>query len=344
MSRGSSGEEVMLSERRLQEKDIEDPLAPQPEDPRGYKQPSAAAVLGHSDSGDIEQEQDFISSVVSQRQGPRVHWGNLPKRGDEVENSIRQKGRKLREDEICTEKQLLSVNTEQLKGELSEEKTLSEEPSVEEASAKLNLCSLSETPAAPLPFDPDLFTSPTCKDSTLSTVSSCFPSSTPVIVNQDNSNKDLTRLNITQVGVSKRGAAGLQNLLKKHSSEAKADSIQLNLLKGLERTLKDWCTEATLQFLYGTDPFADVRGEKEEELDEDDLDDEDVQEIDVEVPKRPSATVPDYETLRKDTQQLELRVRDFYKGTLILPEEVAEKTGDEVSEEDREEVRGKIKT
>lgn len=327
----------MLSERQLQEKDIEDPLAAQPEDPRGYKQHSAAADLGYSESGDIEQEQDFISSVVSQQQGPRVHWGNLPKRGDEAENSIRQRGQKLREDEISTEKQLLSVNMEQLKGEVSEEKTLSEEPSVEEASAKLNLCSLSETPA-PLPLDSALFTSPTCKDSNLSTASNCFPSSTPVNVNQDNSNKDLTRLNITQVAVSKRGAEGLRNLLRKHSSEAKTDSIQPNVLKRLERTLKDWCTEATLQFLYGTDhsgpPFADVGGEKEEELDEDDLDDEDVQETGVKELKRPSAVVPDYETLRKDTQHLQLRVRDFYKGTLILPEEVEEKTRDEVSEED----------
>lgn len=379
----------MLSERRLHEKDIEDPLAAQPEDLRSSQEYSPSADLRHSDSSDIEQEQDFVSSVVSQRQGPRVHWGDLPKYTDEdsageqgkVERRKTQRSEgdekeveghrsrdaeregKLREDENRQEshscktgvemdaekpKQLLSLNTEKSNGEqVSEEIGSSEEPSVEEAASKLNLCSLSETHTAPLPVDStptraDLLTSPPCKDST---GSKHLPSSTLNNTNQDSHKAALTILNITQVGMSKRGAAGLRDLLKNHTSGAKPDSIRLNLLDCLRRTLKNWCTEATLKFLYGAghspaSPFTDVRGEKEEELDEDDLADEDAQGIDAGVLKRASAAVPDYETLRKETQQLELRVKGFYKGTWILPEKVEEVPGDKVSEGGNGEKRG----
>lgn len=88
---GSSGEEVKLLERRLQEEDIDDPLSAQSEDPPSSLQHSAAADLSHSESSDIEQEQDFVSSVVSQHQGPKVHWGDLPKRRDEDKNGERGK-------------------------------------------------------------------------------------------------------------------------------------------------------------------------------------------------------------------------------------------------------------
>lgn len=51
---------------------------------------------------------------------------------------------------------------------------------------------------------------------------------------------------------------------------------------------------------------------------------------------RPSAAAPDYETLRRETQMLELRVQEFYRGVCVLPEEVQthaveEKTHSEVS-------------
>lgn len=379
MSSGSSGEEVILLERRLQEKDIEDPLAAQPEDPRSSQQRSTAVDLSHSDSSDIEQEQDFVSSVVSQRQGPRVHWGDLPKRTDEDNKGERGKveRRKTRskgeeeeveghqsqdaeregklEDENRQEtrpcqtgvemnaekpKRLLSLNTEKPNGEkVSEEMSLSEEPSVKEATSRLNMCSLSEAHIAPLPVEStpkqaDL-TSPPCKDSNPSTEGKPLRSSTLMNSSEDSNKTALKSLNITQVGMSKRGAAGLRDLLKNHTAGAKPDSIRLNLLESLGRTLKDWCTEATLKFLYGAghspgSPFTHVREEKEEEeLDEDDLDDEDAQGIDAGVLKRASAAVPDYETLQKETQQLDLRVKEFYKGTWILPEE---SSGDGVSE------------
>ncbi len=369
-------------EKRLQEEDIENPLAAQPEDPRSSQQRSAAADLSHSESSDIEQEQDFVSSVVSQRQGPRVHWGDLPKRtdedksdergkmeirrkqrreGDEEEVEGRQSGEgKMRGDEnrqAGTDaeklKELLSLNTDKPNGEkVPEEKGFPDEPSVEEAAAELKMCSLSETVTHTAPVDStatqaNLLTSPPCKDST---ESKHLPSST-LNTTQENHNAALNGqpgLNITQVGMSKRGAAGLRDILKNHTSGARPRSIRLTLLECLKRTLKEWSTDETLRFLYGADhslgsPFADVKEEKEEEeeLDEDDLDDEvadeDGEGVDAAPQTLASAAAPDYEVLQKERQQLELRVREFYKGTWVLPEEVEEPHGNKVSEGEREE-------
>ncbi|XP_008277394.1 putative RNA polymerase II subunit B1 CTD phosphatase rpap2 [Stegastes partitus] len=369
---GSSGEEVKLSERCLKEEDIENPLAAQPEDLSTSQQRPAAAE--HSDSSDGEQEQDFVSSVVSQQQRPRVHWGDLPKRTDgdgkgaqgDMERRSKQARKGSKEEmelyqqqntekegqtrkEVRTDaekpKQLHRTNTDQA---VKEQKDLPDEASVEEATAKLNLCSLSETvnhnislPVESTPqgeHTPSL-TSPSVIESKPPTESKRFPSS----ANQNSHNTALANqagLNITQVGMSKRGAAGLRDLLKTHAGEAKPDTLHLNLLEGLRATLKEWCTDETLKFLYGADhslgsPFVDVQEEKEEvedELDEDDLED-DV--IDAGEQKKLSAAAPDYETLKRDTQQLELRVSEFYKGTWVLPEEVQEVNGNPVTVQDQ---------
>ncbi|XP_062285700.1 putative RNA polymerase II subunit B1 CTD phosphatase rpap2 [Scomber scombrus] len=358
---GSSGEEVRLSERRLQEQDIEDPLAAQLEETHSSEQHSAAAGLSHSDNSDGEQEQDFVSSVVSQRQGPRVHWGDLPKRTDEDEKGEQEKMErrkiqngegdkeempphesqnqekegKMRADE--NRKESFGCETEkpkQLHTVDGNQKPKDERGCVEEATAKMDLCSLSEpvTHTAPPPVD----SAPSQADH-----------NTPP--QADLPSSPLTPgLNISQVGMSRRGAAGLRDLLKSHSAEENSNSIRLNLLKCLRRTLKEWSTDETLRFLYGTDhslgsPFADVKEEKkeeDEELDEDDLEDEVSEEdgggIDVGVQKRPSAATPDFKTLKKETQQLELRVKEFYKGTWIVPEEEEEEPkGNKVTVQDK---------
>lgn len=265
LSSGSLGEEVILLEKRLHEKDIEDP---QPEQLHSSEMFSAEDDLNHNDR---EQEQDFISRVFSQPQGRRVHWDSLPKTTEAMSSS--------------------------------------EDASVEEATSGMSVCSLSENSVSPPLTDSDPMTSPPSKEN------KCPPST-----------GDLTSLKITQVGVSKRGAAGLQDLLRKHS-EAKPDALQQNLLMCLRGTLKEWCTESTLDLLYGADrppestPFTDTGEEKEEELDEDDLDDDAAEGVDATGPKKAPSSVPDFETLRKDTQEFELRVREFYKGTWTLPDE-----------------------
>lgn len=267
----SVGEEVMLL-NRLQEKDIEDP---QPEQPCSSEMFSAEDDLNHNYS---DQEQEFLSRVLSEPQGRRVHWGSLS----------------------------------------TEATSSSEDTGVEEVTSEMTACRLSGDSVTPPIMDSDPMTSPPPK------VSQCPPST-----------RDLTSLKISRVGVSKSGAAGLQDVLRKHSG-TKPDSLQQNLLMGLRDTLKDWCTESTLDLLYGaghppeSNIFTDAGEEKEEELDEDDLDDDDAEDIDATGPKKAPSSVPDFETLRKDTQEFELRVREFYKGTWILPDE-EEKPGKRVS-------------
>ncbi|XP_041848566.1 putative RNA polymerase II subunit B1 CTD phosphatase rpap2 isoform X2 [Melanotaenia boesemani] len=334
---GRSGEEVMLSEKCLNKEDIENPS----EELHSSLQTPAGVV--HSDSSDDEEEQDFVSSVVSQQQKPRVHWGDLPKHKDnkeegqwEAERTKKQTRGRCKEATECQSqnrgnveskemhaeesRELHKVNTDQ---EVQEEQDLPEVSGVDEAFSKLNLCSITETET----ILPETKQSENKPSSTL----------TPAYQdNQTTASSSPPGLNITQVGMSKRGAAGLRHLLK--NQEAKPDSVRLSLIECLRRTLKEWSTEETLRFLYGADhslgsPFADVKEEKEE-LDEDDIEDV-VMAADAGVQKRPSATTPDYETLQKDTQQLEVRVRDFYKGTWILPEEVQELNGNEVTVQDQ---------
>ncbi|AWP04336.1 putative RNA polymerase II subunit B1 CTD phosphatase RPAP2 isoform 2 [Scophthalmus maximus] len=306
---GRSGEEVMLSVRPLQKKDIENLPTAQPEEPHASQQYHAADGLSHShsDSRDMEQEQDFVSSVVSQQQGRRVHWGDLPKRTDGDD-----KGK---------------------------------ESSVEEATAKMNVCSLSETVTQTL--SPPVNSTPAPAEHTTALISPPFidskpptenkplPSLTPTTTHLNSNNTTVPTqpgLSITQVGMSKKGAAGLRDLLKNHTVASKPDSVRQNLLECLRRTLKEWSTDETLKFLYGADhpldyPFTDVREEAdgEEELDEDDFEEglsvEDGRGADAGALMGPPAAAPDYKTMRKETQQLELRVREFYKGTWILPEE-----------------------
>ncbi|XP_034071263.1 putative RNA polymerase II subunit B1 CTD phosphatase rpap2 isoform X2 [Gymnodraco acuticeps] len=347
---GSSGEEVRLKVQRLTEEDIEN--AAPAEEPLSSEQ-GPADGLPHSESSDTEQEQDFVSSVVSQRQGPRVHWGDLPKRTDE-EHKEEKERRKKREGKIKREsrtevetdgkKQPSSLRTDTPHVEQAPE----EVASVEEAIAKLNLYNLSETHAAPPSVHSttkaqhaNLFASLPCEDSNSSTEGKHLPFSTLINSNQDDTASNIQPgLNITQVGMSKRGAAGLRDLFKNHAvAAAQPDSIRLNQLESLRRTLKEWGTEETLKFLYGADHshsaafhgVKEVEEDKEEELDEDDLEDED----DDGGQERPSAAAPDYQALRQETQQAEIRVREFYKGSRTLPEK-KEQQGNEGVDEDED--------
>lgn len=373
MFSGSSGEEVFLSERRLQEDDIEHPAPAQPEHPHSSQQLCPAGGLSHSDSSDIEQEQDFVSSVFSQRQGPRVHWGDLPKRTDEDEKGKLQRRKKdnSRVDEeemeenqsrdleklsygerkelnVCETKvkaeaeQLHVVNTDLTQ---QEERESPEEPAVEEAAAKMSLCTLSETVTSSV----HLLPADSTPAHTEHTTDSEPPEAPAADLNsQRRTGCDQPGLNITQVGMSKKGAAGLRDLLKNHTAAPKPNTIHLNLLECLRETLRDWSTDETLKFLYGADhslgsPFPDLReeggGDKDEELDEDDLEDDVTaggEGGDAGVRKRPTAAVPDFDMLKKETQQQELRVREFYKGTWILPEEVQAPNVNKVSEGGRE--------
>ncbi|XP_033838770.1 putative RNA polymerase II subunit B1 CTD phosphatase rpap2 [Periophthalmus magnuspinnatus] len=276
---GSSGEEVKLSERHLQEEDIENPLPTQIDPHKSSLQPEE---LNHS--YDSEHEQDFVSSVVFKKTGPKVHWGDLPKCNDRNTQSAVACDEKLKEND----KQEVNGNT----------------VSLDEATTRLHLCSLSENNAE--------------SNINSKTENSNFDRKQEELPPDEIEN---TSLIITQVGMSKKGAEGLRNLLKQHKS--KPDSIQQNLLEYLKKTLNEWGTDETLVFLYGSErsagmSFSEVmEGEKEEEvLDEDDIDDE-------EEVNRGGVTkvTPDYEPLKREMELMKLKVKEFYKGSWEIEED-----------------------
>lgn len=323
VSSGSSGVEVKLSVERLQEEDIEKPLPAQLE----AAHDSGLENKDCKRSDESENEQDFVSSIVSQRTGPRVHWGDLPKCHDPDEkprenNVERTRNKALNVDKIRKEDEKQVTNGKE------------EEKELDETTTRLKLCTLSETIS-------EEKINPGCDNSPNPTIETPQHVTSPQnFTNTDNSAKASDGFCITQVGMSKKGAAGLRNLVKQH--QAKPELIRHSLLECLKKTLREWSTDETLAFLYGSQhslgkPFAEVQEEVEaEELDEDDI--EEVQEEgDREGDERPTAAAPDFETLKKEAQEMELRVREFYKGTWVLPDddvEVREET------EETDSVRG----
>ncbi|NXM63582.1 RPAP2 phosphatase, partial [Illadopsis cleaveri] len=145
---------------------------------------------------------------------------------------------------------------------------------------------------------------------------------------------------IVFLGVSKRGAEHLKRTLA-NSAEHKNPELRHpvnskgSLLEVLRQTLMEWRTEETLKFLYGpnytslwsSEYIASVKQETEE-LDEDDLDTaDDLDTVAVGEPENslnyslPFTSsggivkpVPSYEKLKEETEFLELRVKEFYKG------------------------------
>ncbi|KAM8839526.1 putative RNA polymerase II subunit B1 CTD phosphatase rpap2 [Synchiropus picturatus] len=296
---GSFGEEVLLSERRLQEDDIENPQAAHPAD---SQQQTAADLPSHSDGSDDENDQDFVSSVVSQRPKPKVHWGDLPKRSDKNNGMVKKKKEMNHENTPCPKEDQEDERRE------DNEKPLLLDPSGEEkevdvATRNMEKVSLQthaqrQTEISPDPAQP-VDSAPSC-DSGLS---------------------------IVHVSMSRRGAVGLRSLLKNYCAEVKPDSVRLNLLKCLRTTITEWATDETLKFLYGDEyskKDSRVTEEvEEEELDEDDLEVEDVtrEEKKTAAEGPPSGATPDYDTLKREAELRQLQVREFYKGTWVLPEE-----------------------
>lgn len=155
---------------------------------------------------------------------------------------------------------------------------------------------------------------------------------------------------ITLVGISKKSAEHFKRKFAKSNqvSRSSSSSVQVcpevakaSLLKVLKETLIEWKTEETLRFLYGEN-YASVCLKlssaplvKEEELDEDDINSdpdshfpalqESQDSLDESLPFRSSDTatkpLPSYENLKKETETLNLRIREFYRGRYVLNEE-----------------------
>lgn len=293
-----------MVDKPLKEADIENPV---PDIPESYKD---SPPFSQSDNSDIEQ--DFVSSVVSgQRKHPRVHWGKLPKRDEVSEDGSCAEIKQYAHPEPTQRENKYesgSSQTPQPQNNLTDylpklDKTTSAESVIEGTLKPLNHCSLTDTATQQ---ETDLLSQPEIGNS-LPTAGS---------------------LNITQVGMSKRGAAGLKGLLKDHyKAKTTPTGVNLCLLVRLRQTFMEWRTEETMKFLYGPEYASGTEStaQEVEDLDEDDLDEA---EMDVGLRQgsgstfTPRAPAPDIETLRKETESLELRVREFYKGVCVLPEEL----------------------
>ncbi|KAI2667423.1 hypothetical protein H4Q32_003897 [Labeo rohita] len=286
---GSSGQEIKLVDKPVTEADIENPV------PDISESNKDSTPFSRSDNSDLEE--DFVSSVVSrQSKNTRVHWGKLPKREG------------VSEDGSSTDPE----RTQRLDGENNDESGISKAPQPQ------------KDPSACLSIPNNTTSAGSDVEGTLELLNHC---SLKDAASQQETNLS-SGLNITQVGMSKRGAADLKGLLKDHNkAKTTPATISLCLLEHLRQTFMEWRTEETIKFLYGPDYACGTESSAQEveELDEDDLD-----EAEVEVSlrqnsassSRPSAPAPDFKTLRKETELLELRVREFYKGVYVLPEEI----------------------
>nr|XP_057923248.1 putative RNA polymerase II subunit B1 CTD phosphatase rpap2 [Doryrhamphus excisus] len=320
---GSSGQEVLLTQRRLQEDDVDHAVNSQREDPREHC---------HSDGSDGELEQDFISSVVSQQQRPRVHWGDL--KSNEEKKEGRGKAVRLkklnREEDGEAQRHHGSFAHGAVLGSEEAKRQLLEEIRVEEVTESLNSC-IVHTEAA--------------TQTRHASPPASIPASTlPVMAEMKTdliASPDQPSLNIIQVGMTKRGAQGLRDLLKNHPPHVTAKHTGLNLLESLRATLKEWLTDETLKLLRCADrhldsPPTDMKEEAVEELDEDDIEEEVTADgqggFVAEEQKRPTMPAPDFETLKKETQQLGLKVKEFYDGTCGLPGKAEEPNGNEVDQ------------
>lgn len=288
-------------DKPLKKADIENPVTDIPESCKD------SPPFSQSDNSDIEQ--DFVSSVVSrQSKQARVHWGKLPKRDGASEDESTAEIKQYAHPEPSQRENIDESGSSQTPQPQKDcvpklDKTTSAESDIKGTLELLNQCSLKDA----------------------ATQEETNIPSQPEIVN---SLPAAGALNITQVGMSKRGAAGLKGLLKDHNrAKTTPTAVNLCLLERLRQTFREWRTEDTMKFLYGPEYVSgtESKAQEVEELDEDDLD-----EAEVEVGLRqdsgssftPRAPAPDIETLWKETASLELRVREFYEGVCVLPEEL----------------------
>ncbi|KAJ8011371.1 hypothetical protein DPEC_G00057470 [Dallia pectoralis] len=343
-SSGSSGKELTLVERRLREDDVENPLPLGSESSENPLDSRHSPNNAHSD--DSGTEHDFVSSMVSQRQRPRVHWGDRvevrePCEGEERERSSPQKDPTgLRQKPSSSEDVEEEADTGGPQTEMSNgldgpqqittalhqgsdgrsilgERGSPEGQSTEEVAELRNHVTVQDRDSATSP-------APTAGVTTTAQSSVPDPAPTPTSL-QDPAPPTQPGLSITQVGMSRRGAGGLRGLLTNQEATRKPVSLRQNLLEDVRRTFKEWCTDNTLKFLRGPDDVSEAQMKtksctvEDEELDEDDL--EDIGGALPGSPRRPTAPAPDYEALCRETEQLGLRVKEFYKGTCVLPEE-----------------------
>ncbi|XP_014442087.1 putative RNA polymerase II subunit B1 CTD phosphatase RPAP2 isoform X2 [Tupaia chinensis] len=300
---GHSGEEVQLYSKAIKTSEIDnhDHFEKQYESSSGT----------HSDSSS-DNEQDFVSSMLPGNRPdamgirPQTHTKSIKKKDDQKANSKHE-------------------DKEQI---------------VEDVTEQLGNCSL------------DSWEKATACELPLQNLNSQIASNTPLherLKVPENSENKYSRSEITLVGISKKSAEHFKRKFAKSNQVSRSTSTsaqvclevaKTNLLRVLKETLIEWKTEETLKFLYGQNyasvcPNPSSASPAKEELDEDDINTdpdsnfptqrETQNSLDESLPFKCSGTaskpLPSYENLKKETESLNLRIREFYRGQYVLNEE-----------------------
>ncbi|KAM9621139.1 putative RNA polymerase II subunit B1 CTD phosphatase RPAP2 isoform 5-T5 [Morphnus guianensis] len=297
---GQSGEEVKLCDEVIKTSDIENP--------RTSSNPCESGSHDTATDSSSDTEQEFVSSVLPGSQSSSANFSQ------QLHRSI-----------ILKKKHAQKV--------YSSPKT--EDSDVVEATERLSNCTLDAQEEMHACSVHNKITAQPSKNTTLG------KSSAPE--NYENT----CGSQIVFLGVSKRGAEHLKRTLANSKEREKPElrhpvNSKGSLLEVLKKTLTEWRTEETLKFLYGpnyttlcSSECISSANQENEELDEDDLDTADdlntvaVGESENSLnyslpftgPGGIVKPVPSYKKLKEETEFLELRVKEFYKGKCILAEE-----------------------
>ncbi|KAM4872327.1 putative RNA polymerase II subunit B1 CTD phosphatase RPAP2 isoform 2-T2 [Thomomys bottae] len=300
---GHSGEEVQFCNKVIKTSDIDNTCH---FETQYDSSPSSIDSDCNSDN-----EQDFVSSILpgnkpnARGARPQLHQKNIMKKKTDQKASLKHK-------DI--------------------------EQAVVDVAAQLGNCSLDNQEKAACEL-------PSQKENT--PLSSDSPAQEKLNASADSEGK-YNMSEITLVGISKKSAEHFKRKFTKSNQVSRSEysSAQVcpevtktNLLKVLKETLIEWKTEETLRFLYGQN-YASVCLEPSlaslanEELDEDDTDSNpechspSQNSLNESLPFRCSdparKPLPNYEDLKKQTETLNLRIREFYKGRYVLNEEISQ--------------------
>ncbi|XP_067846024.1 putative RNA polymerase II subunit B1 CTD phosphatase rpap2 isoform X2 [Heptranchias perlo] len=320
--RGSPGEEVKFQSSSVQVSDVDPPFM---EDRR------VSSSSSENDSSGSEQE--FVSTI---RLGEKCSL-------------------KTTEQKLFKKQQGMATKPEKM---VSVPKPTERDHDIENVAQQLKKCHVNNTDTS----SPRLSQSAEPEQLTLAPEEKCSlasEQSLSLTTSLTDGEKIVADKNFTTQGLSKKGAASLKMLIAKskqssHSSSGRCASVvdlsgvKSNVLELLRQTLSEWNTEETLRFLYGSNlKYKKAQCSwssqtscvtEQEELDEDDLDSLEAVEITDENTGNnknglmksvhvgsPEATVkplPNFEQVKQESEFLHLKVKEFYKGQYVLPEEV----------------------
>ncbi|XP_061489650.1 putative RNA polymerase II subunit B1 CTD phosphatase RPAP2 [Rhineura floridana] len=317
---GHSGKEVKLANDAIGPLDIENPV------------PAAIQVDSCTESeSSSEGEQEFVSSVLQE---------NL----SSAEKSVQPVPRKG----IVKVKHARRV----------QHKPIATDATVDHAAEQLSRCKLGARGGGVAP-----------SSSQIKRAHTSLHNLTPEIVQtSEGFGENSISSQVVFLGVSQKGAEQFKRLLAKSKQivgpdlEGPADPLvaKSSLLEGLRQTFTEWRTEETLKLLYSTNVAAThipwtappAACEEEEDLDEDDFESaDDPNDAALERSSsnclnqpfpfrglRPAAKpIHSYEKLKEETSQLELKVKEYFKGSFTLGEEdlATQSTGEQCQSNDK---------